>query len=81
MTKGEKQAVLTAAKRIRELASMKNARFAMTDEKDQTIKNGVRPYMGWFELVAEKLETLVSAESTYQKKEAIFDLLSETDLD
>ncbi len=75
MTKNERAAILAAAKRIQELASMENACFGMTEEKDKTIKDGVRPYMMWFDIVAMHLEDLAEAENKYELERAINDLM------
>ena len=75
MTKSERAAILAAVKRINELASMENACFGMTEEKDKAIKNGVRPYMMWFEIVAMQLEDLAAAENKYQLENAIHELM------
>ena len=75
MTNNERAAILAAAKRINELASMERACFGMTEEKDKAIKNGVRPYMMWFEIVAMHLEDLATAENKYDLEQAIHDLV------
>jgi hypothetical protein len=75
MTKNERAAILAAAKRINDLASMKNACFGIDAEKDKLIKDGVRPYMMWFEIVAMHLEDLATAEDKYDLERAIHDLL------
>lgn len=46
--------------RIHELASFKNARFDMDDEKDKKIKNKMGPYMMWFDCVANAMEELLN---------------------
>ena len=74
MTKNERAAIMAAAKRINELASMENAYFGMTDENDKRIKDGVRPYMMWFEIVAMELENLATAENKYELERAIQEL-------
>ena len=75
MTKNERAAILAAANKIKELASMENACFGMNAEKDAAIKNGVRPYMMWFEIVAMHLEDLAAAENKYQLENAIHELM------
>ena len=75
MTNNERAAILAAAKRINELASLERACFGMTEEKDKAIKNGVRPYMMWFEIVAMQLEDLAAAENKYQLENAIHELM------
>lgn len=75
MTKNERAAILAAANRIKDLASMENACFAMTTEKDKIIKDGVRPYMMWFEIVAMHLEDLANAECKYDLENAIRELI------
>ena len=72
MNKGEKQAILAAAHRIRELASLENAGFdPFHPGQDAYIKREITPYMGWFECVAEGLEMLAKAEDAYKKEFAI----------
>ena len=75
MTKNERAAILAAANKIKELASMENACFGMTAEKDKLVKDGVRPYMMWFDLVAMHLEDLATAENKYDLENAIRDLI------
>lgn len=75
MTKNERAAILAAANRIKDLASMENACFGLTQEKDKIIKDGVRPYMMWFEIVAMHLEDLATAESKYDLENAIHELI------
>lgn len=75
MTKSERAAILAAAKRIQELASMENACFGMNAENDKLIKDGVRPYMMWFDIVAMHLEDMAEAEDKYQLERAIQELL------
>ena len=75
MTNKERAAIQAAAKQIRELASLERASFGMTEEKDTAIKNGVRPYMMWFEIVAMQLEDLAAAENKYQLENAIHELM------
>lgn len=71
MTNGEKQAILTAAQRINALASLENAGFDFDKSHNEYIKDKIRPYMSWFELVAEYLEELANAENGYEKKMVI----------
>ena len=75
MTKNERAAIQAAAKQIRELASLERAGFSMNAEKDKAIKDGVRPYMMWFEIVAMHLEDLAAAENKHQLENAIHELL------
>lgn len=75
MTKSERAAIQAAAKRIQELASLERAGFSMNAEKDKAIKDGVRPYMMWFEIVAMQLEALAEAENKYQLENAIHELM------
>ena len=75
MTKNERAAIQAAAKRIQELASLERAGFGMNAEKDKAIKDSVRPYMMWFEIVAMQLEDLAAAENKYQLENAIHELL------
>lgn len=75
MTKNERAAILAAANKIKELASMENACFGMTAEKDKTIKDGVRPYMMWFELVAMHLEDMAAADNKNDLERAIHELV------
>ena len=75
MTKSERAAILAAAKRIQELATMEHACFGMNDEKDKLVKDAVRPYMMWFDIVAMHLEDLAAAENKYELERAIQELL------
>ena len=59
MTKLEKEALLTLAKRIHLLASLENASFHADGEKDKQIKKSISPYMMWFESVAFDIEKIV----------------------
>lgn len=71
MTTAEKQAILRIARRINELASLENARFAFSKEEDAHIKKKITPYMTWFELTAEYLEDIANAEDKYAKRAAL----------
>ena len=75
MTKNERAAIRAAAQRIKELASLERASFGMTAESDKTIKDGVRPYMMWFDIVAMHLEDLADAENKYELERAINELM------
>ena len=59
MTKLEKEALLSCASRLSNLASLENASFHIDEEKDEYIKRMIRPYMMWFESVAYDLEKIV----------------------
>ena len=76
MTKNERAAIRAAAKRLQELASLERASFGMTEEQDKAIKNGVRPYMMWFDIVAMHLEDLAEADDKYSLENAIHQLLT-----
>ena len=72
MTAGEKQAILAAANRIRELASLENAGFDLFHPgQDAYIKREIAPYMTWFECVAEGLEALANADNPYKRQSAL----------
>jgi hypothetical protein len=75
MTKNERAAILAAANRIKELASLENACFGITPETDKIIKDGVNPYMIWFDIVAMHLEELATAENKYELERAINELM------
>ena len=75
MTRSERAAILAAANKIKELATMERACFGINAEKDKTIKDGVRPYMMWFEIVAMHLEDLAEAENKYELERAIDELM------
>ena len=77
MTKQERAAIRAAAKRLQELASLERAAFAMTEEKDKAIKDGIRPYMIWFDVVAMHLEDLAVADNKYSLENAIDALLND----
>ena len=76
MTKQERAAIRAAAKRLQELASLERASFGMTEETDKAIKDGVRPYMIWFDIVAMHLEDLAAADDKYSLENAIHQLLT-----
>ena len=76
MTKQERAAIRAAAKRLQELASLERACFGITKEKDKAIKDGVRPYMIWFDIVAMHLEDLAAADDKYSLENAIHQLLT-----
>ena len=62
MTNREKQAINACASRLKYLASMQNCRFSgihLTEAENERIKELIRPYMGWFDCVAESLEDIV----------------------
>lgn len=72
MTKAEKQAIFAAAQRIFELASLENCSFdPFHPEHDAQIKKIVRPYMVWFECVAEGLEKVAKADRPEEKQYAL----------
>ncbi len=49
-----------ACDRIRELASLEKANFSPFDEgKDIEVKKNVRPYMMWFEVVAQGIDEIL----------------------
>lgn len=74
MNKTEKEALKVTAARIRHLASMETADFGRSAEYDKTIKDGVRPYMMWFECVASHIEALADAENNYDTQNALRDI-------
>lgn len=72
MTKTEKLALQTLAKRIHSLASLENASFHIDKEQDEYIKRNIKPYMMWFESVAfdiEKVVELSEEHGLYKKNE------------
>ena len=71
MTSKEKEAIKYATKRIKSLASLENAGFGFDKEKDAETKQTIRPYMMWFEIVANYLEALANAEDKYDTQFAI----------
>ena len=71
MTAAEKQALHMVADRINELASLKNARFDWSKEKDEYIKKEIAPYMTWFKLTAQCLNELADAGNKYEKERAL----------
>lgn len=75
MKKSEQEALKIAAARIRHLASMETAGFGKSKAEDTAIKDGVRPYMMWFECVASHIEALANAGDKYDTKNAIDDIL------
>ncbi len=62
MKKSEKQQIKAQIDRIRHLASLESASFSMEEEKDEEIKNTIKPYMSWFLIVARQLEELLNEE-------------------
>lgn len=74
MNKTEKEALKVAAAHIRHLASMETASFGRSKAEDKTIKDGVQPYMMWFECVASHIEALADAEDKYDTRNAIEDI-------
>lgn len=59
MTNTEKLALNTLAKRLEKLASLENAMFSMDKEKDALIKEEIKPYMMWFDIVATNIKEVV----------------------
>jgi hypothetical protein len=53
-----------AINRIHELASLENAKFCFSNEEDEKIKKAIKPYMMWFDCVAEGLEELLTGKQT-----------------
>lgn len=53
--------------RIRELASLENAKFGCTEEFDIETKKRIKPYMFWFSGQASKLQQILDGtfEETY----------------
>lgn len=62
MTKQEIRIIKKCADRIDYLASLKHACFNANKEKDEKIKNEIRPYMLWFEIVSDTLDELLKAQ-------------------
>lgn len=78
MTKLEKEALLTLAKRLNSLASLENASFNINKEKDKQIKKIISPYMMWFESVVfdiEKIVELSSQKNDFIKKEELEEII------
>lgn len=71
MTTREKNALKQVAERISGLASMENASFSMSPEHDKVVKDGVRPYMTWFQCVASYLNALADANDNYDLENAL----------
>ena len=63
MTKQEIRIIKKCADRINYLASLEHARFSANKEKDEKIKNEIRPYMLWFEIVSDTLDELLKAQN------------------
>ena len=62
LTKDEVVMLWDVVERIRELSSMERASFACGDiEKDAVIREGVRPYMSWFNVEAYKIEKILNS--------------------
>jgi len=64
----EKQAINMMAARIDELASLENAIFDIDTEKSDFIKSKIKPYMTWFECVADLMRDFAKAEDRYDKQ-------------
>ena len=78
MTKTEKLALQTLAKRIHSLASLENASFHIDKEKDEQTKKIISPYMMWFESVAfdlEKIVELADDKQDFIKKEQLDEII------
>ena len=60
MTNLEKVALESCANRLESLASLENANFSpFNKEEDEKIKKAIKPYMIWFECVAENIRSIV----------------------
>ena len=59
MTNMEKIALKSCADRLEALASLENAGFSFNKEDDKRIKDAIKPYMMWFEIVAENIRDIV----------------------
>lgn len=78
MAKLEKEALQILANRINNLASLKNANFHIYEEKDEEIKRAIKPYMMWFECVANDLEKIVKLaddRNDFIKKEELEEII------
>ena len=82
MTKKEMQIVKNCNERIKFLASLENASFSIDNVQDEKIKRAVRPYMMWFEIVSDCLDSLIelqdSEEESYFKKQDMKRILSDS---
>ena len=77
MNKQEKVIVQNCVKRINQLASLERASFNIDKEKDEKVKSTIRPYMTWFEIVADELQELIDLQEkkdSYFKKEKLEEL-------
>lgn len=71
MTKQEKVILQNYANRINQLASLERACFTANKEKDKEVKNTIKPYMTWFEIVAMDIQELIDLQDekdSYHKK-------------
>ena len=77
MTNLEKEALDTLANRIEHLASLENARFSFDKEEDEKIKKKIKPYMQWFNAVANDIRDVVeiSNETGFIKKEKLEEII------
>lgn len=78
MTNLEKETLQTLADRINQLASLERASFNINKEKDEEIKKTIKPYMMWFECVANDLEKVISLANDKQdfiKKEQLNEII------
>ena len=79
MNKQEKVIVQNCAKRINQLASLERAGFDTDKEKDEYIKKKIKPYMMWFEIVADELQELIDLQEkkdSYYKKDKLEELVN-----
>ena len=77
MTKLEKEALLTLANRLKDLASLERAGFSFDKDEDEKIKKAIKCYMHWFEGVAFEIEKIVELEDKphYLKKYELNDII------
>lgn len=59
LTKEDLSKLYMACNRIRSLASLENASFSANEEEDTEVKTAIRPYMMWFEGLANSVEDLL----------------------
>ena len=63
LTNEELTKLRMAADRIRELASLEKASFSISEAKDKEIKEAIKPYMMWFENLADNIDRLLDGKN------------------
>lgn len=64
LTNAEVLKLKMATDRIKELSSLERAKFLANSEEDKKIKEIIRPYMMWFDVVANGIEDIIDGKET-----------------